>query len=184
MATVTSAGTYGDVLKQAVFALKYHRRQAIAPTLAEVLLPAARPLMRTGDVFVPVPLHPSRERERGYNQAALLARALAAALLLDGAGAFAVRDDLLLRVRATADQTRLGPEERRRNMAGAFALAPARDAYPPAGRLWLVDDVVTTGATLDACAGALRALDLPVHGLALARAPGGPGRRARPTGRA
>jgi predicted amidophosphoribosyltransferase len=80
---------------------------------------------------------------------------------------------------ATADQTRLGPVERRRNVAGAFAAVAGRPALAGPGRLWLVDDVLTTGATLSACAEALAALGRPLHGVALARASvgraGGPG---------
>jgi predicted amidophosphoribosyltransferase len=84
-----------------------------------------------------------------------------------------VRADLVRRVRPTADQTRLGPAERRRNMADAFAATPRLAALPPSGRVWLVDDVLTTGATLEACAAAFAGPGpaLPLHGLALARAP-------------
>ncbi|MGH2543928.1 MAG: ComF family protein, partial [Ardenticatenaceae bacterium] len=99
------------------------------------------------DGLLPIPLHSMRLRERGFNQSALLAEVMAAALL------YPVRDDLLWRERATAPQVGLKPEERQRNVQGAFRAVP--DA---AGGAWLlVDDVCTTGATLEASAHALRA---------------------------
>ena len=98
--------------------------------------------------LVPVPLAPSRERERGYNQSLELARALSAHWALP------VRTDLLVRTRATVTQTRLTPGERRRNVSGAFACLRER-AELRGQHLVLVDDVVTTAATLNACAAAL-----------------------------
>ena len=93
------------------------------------------------DAVVPVPLHRGRQRRRGFNQAELLARAVAVRLGLP------LRTDPLRRSRATPAQARLGAEERARNVAGAFA---ASGDSPPA--LLLVDDVTTTGATLAAAA--------------------------------
>jgi ComF family protein len=100
--------------------------------------------------LVPVPLAPSRRRERGYNQSAALARVLGAAWALP------VRDDLLVRARATRTQTRLTPGERRRNVSGAFRACADRASLRGL-HLVLVDDVVTTAATLNACAAALHA---------------------------
>jgi ComF family protein len=98
---------------------------------------------------VPVPLARSRERERGYNQSQLLAEAVGAEWGL------AVMTDVLCRVRTTHSQTRLTPGERLRNVAGAFhAPAEARERLRGT-HLVLVDDVVTTAATLNACAAAL-----------------------------
>jgi ComF family protein len=103
------------------------------------------------DGIVPVPLHRARLRERGYNQSLLIARGLGAALDLP------VLHPVLRRVRYTKSQTALRHDERRRNVAGAFALDP-RCRIPLADRtLLLVDDVATTGATLCACAEVLRA---------------------------
>jgi len=117
--------------------------------LAELALRAARgwpgPL---ADWIVPVPLHPRRLRSRGFNPAGRLGRLLARRL---GVG---FRPVALQRTRDTPSQTGLGARARRRNVAGAFRFAGAQ---PPPERIWLVDDVVTTGATLAAAARPLRA---------------------------
>lgn len=100
-------------------------------------------------VFIPVPLAPGRWRERGYNQSELLARGLARRT------GGAVRTDVLLRVRETGSQTQLTPGERLVNVYSAFAVPEPRFAGIRGRSLVLVDDVITTGATLNACAGAL-----------------------------
>jgi ComF family protein len=105
--------------------------------------------MQERAALVPVPLAPVRERERGYNQSALLARALAAQWELP------VWDHALERVRATRTQTRLTPDERRGNVSGAFRVPEAATTELRGAHLMLVDDVVTTGSTLAACAAAL-----------------------------
>jgi ComF family protein len=117
------------------------------------------------DMVIPVPLHANRQRERGYNQAELLARAFAR---LQG---LPVRNDILKRARATEAQTRLARVERRRNVAGAFALtSPTAAAAVHGKRIVLVDDVTTTGSTIDAAAEPLRAAGATsVWGLAVAR---------------
>jgi len=110
--------------------------------------PLSLPLDRPPDAIVPVPLHPLRRRERGFDQAELLAAALAEATRI------AVRPGLLLRTRYTDPQIGLRPHERRENVKGAFEL---RHPLPGSGvRVLLVDDVYTTGATLEECAGTLR----------------------------
>ena len=97
-----------------------------------------------------MPLHPDRQRQRGYNQSILLARALAEAL--PGSG-LTVNETALRRVRATASQTKLDRYQRKQNVAGAFACA---DGAVAGRRVLLIDDVCTTGATLEACAVACR----------------------------
>ena len=104
---------------------------------------------------MPVPLHPRRLRERGFNPAALIAREFAR----ETGARLAPR--ALLRLRDTPSQTGLGRAARRRNVEGAFACRPgvslgAPGSSTPAGAIWLVDDVVTTRSTLDASARALR----------------------------
>ena len=113
------------------------------------------------DWIVPVPLHRRRLRERGFNPAALIARELAR---LSGAH-FSART--LVRLRDTPSQTGLGRRARQRNVAGAFACRPGI-ALPDS--IWLVDDVVTTRSTLEACGRALRkAGALRIVGVCLAR---------------
>jgi len=111
-------------------------------------------------MVTPVPLHAVRLRERGYDQAALLADSLARAL-----GAPFV-PGLLVRIRATREQSRLSAAGRRANLAGAFAV-PRPEAVRGRSVL-LVDDVLTTGSTLDAAGGALRAAGAETLGAALA----------------
>jgi ComF family protein len=131
-------------LARAVRALKFHGQLAVARSLGRALVPlAAAP---PDAVVVPVPLHVDRLRERGYDQAALLAHALARAAGLP----VAVR--ALRRIRPTPAQTTLDAATRRSNLRGAFA----SNARAPAPVIVLVDDVLTTGATADACARTLR----------------------------
>jgi len=105
------------------------------------------PLYQTIDAIVPVPLHPKKERKRGYNQSELFAQGIA---LSTG---WALETEVLKRNRHTATQTKLNREERRQNVAGAFALCnPERIAGK---HILLVDDVLTTGATLHTCAAEL-----------------------------
>jgi ComF family protein len=123
---------------------------------------ARRPELRSFDALVPVPLHPRRERERGFNQAALLARELGAATGLPV-------QELLERPRAAAPSWRLGRAERRAELSGAFAPRPG--AAATGRRLLLIDDVCASATTLEECALALRrAGALDVAGYAFARA--------------
>ncbi len=154
---------YEDATRSAIRALKFGRQRRLAQPLAYLLTEAA---MRAGaeiDVLIPMPLHATRRRERGYNQAALLARPVARALGVP------VNERVLARIRATQPQTRLNHLERRSNVAGAFALMGPAEAL--AGkRIALVDDVTTTGATLEAAAEALRAArPEAIYALAVAR---------------
>jgi ComF family protein len=112
-----------------------------------------------------MPLHVARRRERGYNQATLLARPLARALRIP------LHEGALARTRATQPQTRLVHSDRRANVAGAFALvSPAMTPLLAGKRILLVDDVTTTGATLDAAAVALLAArPVAIYALTVAR---------------
>jgi ComF family protein len=145
-----AAARYGDIVREAVHGLKFRGRRALAAPLGDLVaemgrscLPVAEP-----DLLVPVPLHPRRERERGFNQALLLARRL-------GRGwSVPVRTDVLARTVFTPPQTELSAEARRANVRAAFAL---RRPELVAGRhVVLVDDILTTGSTASACAARLR----------------------------
>ncbi|MGY0561244.1 ComF family protein [Luteimonas sp. A277] len=125
---------------------KFHHDLAAGRLLSQLMAEHCSALPRP-DALVPVPLHRARLRQRGYDQALELARPLASALGID------VRADLLRRVRATAQQTRLDAAERAGNLHRAFQANPA-DPLP--SHVVLIDDVMTTGATLHAAAYALR----------------------------
>jgi ComF family protein len=129
--------------------LKYREKASVGLRFGRMLGEAvkAEPRMSGVDRVLPVPLHRSRVRERGYNQSLLIARGVGEAL------GRPVEAGALARTRATRTQTELSGKERVQNVSGAFAVRrPERVAGL---RLLLVDDVFTTGATLDACAGAL-----------------------------
>jgi ComF family protein len=159
---------YNDAGKALVLALKHADRTDLAAHLARWMSREAGDLVRGCDAIVPVPMHRRRLWLRTYNQAALLARALAADTRLP------MLATTLVRARPTPSQGGLDRAARRRNVAGAFRVA-APDAV--GGKtLLLVDDVLTTGATADSCARALlRAGAAAVDVLVLARvpAPGG-----------
>lgn len=144
---------------------KYRRALHLTDDFVDLLEAAARTHFDAAaiDVVMPVPLHPHRRRERGYNQSSLLASALAARLNR--------RQDAssLIRVRDTDHQARITGEERRRNLHAAFAVP--RPEYIRGRTILVVDDVMTTGSTLDACAHVLKKAGAHhVWGLALARA--------------
>lgn len=143
---VVAKGTLLDV----IHAYKYHRAVWFEPYLAELLVSRAQSELTAADwdCIVPVPLHPTKEREREFNQAERLAKPLSAATGIP------YNPRLLRRDVPTETQTWLSREERRANVRGAFSL---RDAAGLSGRrVVLVDDVFTTGATTNACAQVLK----------------------------
>ncbi|MFN3311523.1 MAG: ComF family protein [Thermomonas sp.] len=144
---VHAAFAYAFPLDLLLPRLKFHADFAAGRVLAGCLAERFAALPRPG-ALLPLPLHRSRLRQRGYDQALELARPLARALGLP------LRTDLLQRRRATAAQTRLDADARRRNLQGAFAV---RARAPLPAHVALFDDVMTTGATLQAAAAALRA---------------------------
>jgi ComF family protein len=160
-------GRHAAELRRLVHALKFEGRRdlrhLLAPRLAAVYAGSWQP--GEIDAIVPVPLHAGRQRERGYNQSALLARALAPYV------GVAVLEGALRRRRATPPQVGLSLAERRRNMQAAFeARLSARGV-----RILLIDDVVTTGATVESAARALLESGARrVSVLSVARTLGGP----------
>lgn len=151
---------FEGVMRDAIHCFKYQRRPELAPHFASMLSDflAAQPL--AVDLLVPVPLHAERERSRGYNQALLLARETAVQQKL------ALWYNVIERTRATPPQVGLDTRARRENMRDAFV---AKEQVAGA-RILLIDDVCTTGATMNACAVALKRRGAKaVWGLALAR---------------
>ena len=141
-----AAARYGGVVREAIHAFKFGGRRSLAEPLGDLLaglglsaLPGPAP-----DLLVPVPLHRRRERERGYNQALLVARRL------EGAWQIPASADALVRPGATAPQADLDAAARRRNVRGAFAVV--RPELIEGRHVVLVDDVLTTGATAAECA--------------------------------
>ena len=142
---------YQGPLADTVRAFKYHRRWAAGRPLARFLAGRVGPEALEGlDLAAPVPLHRWRMLKRGFNQSQVLARELAQrhGLLL--------APDLLARVRHTRPQVGLDGRSRRANVAGAFAVKPQRLSLVDGARVLLVDDVFTTGATVDECARMLK----------------------------
>jgi ComF family protein len=150
------------LVRQAVHQFKYNHLKALALPLAQLLAENLESKPLPVEVIIPVPLHPQRVRERGYNQSGLLARALGRLTGLP------VWEDSLLRLRNTPAQVRAASaDDRRSNVRGAFS---CHDERVREKQILILDDVCTTGATLDSCAVALRAAGASsVWGLVLAR---------------
>lgn len=144
---VRAAVAYGPIARALALRLKYGGRTAHAVTAARLM---ARHVPADAQLLVPVPLHRRRIWGRGFNQAALIARGLAA---MRGVP---VELELLRRVKATPVLRGLGPKRRARAVAGAFALAPGGKERVTGQSVVLVDDIYTTGATTDACVSLLK----------------------------
>ena len=145
-----AACLYDETSREPILKLKHADRTDLAPLFARWLSRAARDLLAQADAVAPVPLHPARLLSRRYNQAAEIARPLAR-----WAGV-AYLPDALVRRRATGTQGGKSGSGRRRNVAGAFEVPPRRAAQVAGKRILLVDDVLTTGATAEGCARALK----------------------------
>lgn len=145
-----AAMRYGPVAARLVIGLKHGDRTHLVPTLGPWMARAGADLLEDAEVVVPVPLHRRRLIARRFNQSLLLARALTL-----GADV-TLATDALRRARATPSQAGLTRDQRQRNVGSAFAVADKRRHLVEGKRVLLVDDVLTTGATADACAKALR----------------------------
>jgi len=162
IAGIRSPFQFDGVIKRAVYQLKYGNIRALAQSLAKLLQDYLLTYPVPVEVLVPVPLHQKRLRERGYNQSVLLAKELGKLVKLP------VVDNCLVRLRHTPPQVRTATVmERQSNVADAFT---CRDSRLRNKQVLLIDDVSTSGATLDACATGLKVAGATaVWGLALAR---------------
>jgi ComF family protein len=144
-----AAVRYDDVARDLVHRLKYGDRLDLCTTMGRWMARAGRELVAEADALLPVPLHWRRLWGRRFNQAAALAKVVAAT------NGLPVLTGALKRVRATPQQVGLSRSERAVNVQGAFTVTPEAKAAIHGKRLILVDDVLTSGATVDACARAL-----------------------------
>jgi ComF family protein len=159
-----AAVRYDEVARTLVHALKYHDRTDLAPTMGRWMARAGREILADADVLVPVPLHWRRGWSRRYNQSGALAREIGRQ------SGVSVAAEALRRVRATEQQVGLSRAQRASNVQGAFKVAPDRTADIQGRRVVIIDDVLTSGATTDACARALlRAKAAQVDVLVFAR---------------
>ncbi len=149
-------GSFEAGLRELVYLLKYQRVRPAADVLgrmvAEVLADLAEEFAAEPPIVIPVPLHVTKLRERGFNQSELIARA--AVKLQPAALQLKVSAGVLVRRKATASQTGLTPHQRRENMRGAFAVV--RPVEIQERDVLLIDDVFTTGTTASECARVLR----------------------------
>jgi ComF family protein len=142
---------YDDASKRPILALKRADRLDLVPAFARMLERAGRELLAEADIVLPVPLHPMRLWTRRFNQSALIAQRLAK---LSNKPADA---GILIRIRATPSQGDMpSAKARRRNVQGAFRVRPGRAAALKGRTVLLIDDVFTTGATIEACARAVK----------------------------
>jgi ComF family protein len=163
-ARARAAVRYDDVARTLVHALKYQDRTDLAPTMGRWMARAGRELLKTADVLIPVPLHWRRAWHRRYNQSGVLARTI------ERQSGVKMASETLRRIRPTEQQIGLSRPQRASNVQGAFRVARDREAWIAGRRVVLIDDVLTSGATVDACARALlRAKAASVDVLVFAR---------------
>ncbi len=160
--SIRSPYRFEGAIRNAVHSLKYRNLRAMAPVLAGLLAEFVVSQRIEADLLVPAPLHPKRERSRGYNQSLLLSRETGALLNME------TSNDALRRVQNTPSQASVSSEEERQtNVTNAFQASPD---LVVGKRVIILDDVCTTGATLEACSLALKAAGAAyVQGLTLAR---------------
>jgi ComF family protein len=148
-ARARAAVRYDDVARTLVHALKYQDRTDLAPAMGRWMARAGQELLDNADVLVPVPLHWRRGWSRRYNQSGALAR------IIERQSGVTVAAEALRRIRRTEQQIGLSRPQRASNVQGAFKVAPDRQHLIAGRRVVLIDDVLTSGATVDACARAL-----------------------------
>src|ERR1700720_1135996 len=163
-ARARAAVRYDDVARTLVHALKYQDRTDLAPAMGRWMARAGRELLEEADVLVPVPLHRRRAWGRRYNQSGALAR------IIERQTGIKVAPEALRRICPTQQQIGLSKPQRASNVQGAFKVSTLRQSQIAGRRVVLIDDVLTSGATVDACARALlRAKAVQVDVLVFAR---------------
>jgi len=159
-----AAVRYDEVARTLVHSLKYQDRTDLAPAMGRWMARAGREILDGADMLVPVPLHWRRAWHRRYNQSGALGRAI------ERTSGVKLRGDVLQRVRRTEQQVGLSRPQRASNVQGAFKVSAERQGEIAGRRVILIDDVLTSGATVDACARALlRAKAAQVDVLVFAR---------------
>ena len=140
---------YNETAKTSMVKIKYHNKREYLDFYGAAIVARYDKKIRNMhvDAIIPVPVHPSRRRKRGFNQAEILAEIIGERLGIP------VRTDLLTRTKKTLPQKELSPAERLKNLSGAFR---AEELPPDIKRVLLVDDIYTTGSTLEACARILK----------------------------
>jgi len=163
-ARARAAVRYDDVARTLVHALKYQDRTDLAPAMGRWMARAGRELLDDADILIPVPLHWRRAWSRRYNQSGALSRTI------ERQSGVKVASEALRRIRPTEQQIGLSRTQRASNVQGAFKVAADRQFLIAGRRVVLIDDVLTSGATVDACARALlRAKAASVDVLVFAR---------------
>lgn len=144
---VISLGYYHGAWKEFIHTIKFKSQPYLLVSLVELILPVVMEELPPPDRIVPVPMHPRRLAQRGFNQAEVLASVLGGKLVIGC-------EEILNREKDTTPQTILGRRERIKNLQGAFGL---KEGMKVKGQvIWLIDDVVTTGTTIDECAHILK----------------------------
>lgn len=155
-------GTYGGALKRSIAALKYNNQPQLARLLGQWSAQAwlsASISQTKALVVVPIPMHPTKQRERGFNQAELIARSFCQRTGLP------MQSQGLLRTRATEAQFSLSATARAQNLSGAFQVSKDLTRQSTSRAILLIDDIYTTGATAQAAVQALKQHQIPVYGL-------------------
>jgi ComF family protein len=146
---VRAAAHYGGVIRRLIVRFKFEDKHEPLPLFVKLMREAGRPLLQDADLLVPVPLHRLRLLQRRFNQSALLAKGLSRS------GGVPACVTALKRTRRTMAQVGLAQEARQQNVAEAFAISRGGRNAVQGKRVALIDDVITTGATANACAAAL-----------------------------
>ncbi len=152
-----SLWAYDDLSGKIVKGFKFSDKTSLAPHLGQLLAVRGADLIAKADIIAPVPLHFKRLRERRYNQAGLLCNHIAKNTIFNTDNKHKLIQDLLIRTRYTTPQTELPFTKRQQNVDGVFRVNPKYAKSLAGKNILLIDDVITTGATLNACAATLKA---------------------------